>query len=283
MVKEKPRRGVFRTPGRRRRSWRVVLRITALSVRAQLEYRADFLLGVLVGVFWQTSVLAFASVLLLRFPGLGGWSRGDVLLIAAMRLLSHGLYVAIFTNLGNVALLVQQGRFDSFLLRPMPVYRQVLLNRFNLNAFGDLLVAATLFVAALSQLTLDWNPVRVAYLAAAVLGGTLLEAAVQTLLACSALRAPTARTWSDWLDELMTTFGTYPLHILPSAVQGAFFSVLPIAFVAYVPAAELTGHQKDVRWIPTDLVAAAPLVGVVAFLAARAVWARSLNRYQGVG
>ncbi|MGY1456746.1 ABC transporter permease [Streptomyces sp. SS8] len=273
-------RGV--TANTRSASWRVAVRITALSVRAQLEYRMDFLLGLLVGIFWQTSVLAFASVLLLRFPGMGGWPVGDVLLIVAMRLLSHGLYVMIFTNVNDLGLIVQQGRFDGFLLRPMPVYRQVLLHRFNVNAFGDLCVAGTLFAAALSQLAVDWTAAKAAYLAAAVLGGTLMEAAVQTALACAALRAATARTWSQWLDELTTTFGNYPLHILPTVVQAVFTYVLPIAFIAYLPAAVLTGHGLA-PWIPRPLAVVSPLIGLVAFVAARRLWSASLRLYQGVG
>ena len=73
------------------RAARVVWRITKLNFKARLEYRGEFLMGVAIGAIWQVSIIVFASVLLTRFPGLGGWSSSDVLLIASMRMLAHGV------------------------------------------------------------------------------------------------------------------------------------------------------------------------------------------------
>ena len=54
-------------------------------------------------------MLVFAGVLLTRFPGIGGWDSGGVLLIAAIRLLSHGIETAIFSPLWWVGDLAQEG------------------------------------------------------------------------------------------------------------------------------------------------------------------------------
>ena len=205
---------------RSRRGLRVAWRINAVNFRAALEYRSEFVLAIVFGIVWQTSVLVFAAVLLSRFPGLGGWTQGGVLLIAGMRLLSHGLYVACWGNLTFLAWMMSEGRVDGFLLRPLPVYRQVLLTTFNLNALGDLSVALVLFGMALSQVELAWTPVRICYLVLALIGGAFLEAAVQTVLACIVLRFPGASAWDAWIDEVFATFGNYPLAILPAAVRG---------------------------------------------------------------
>ncbi len=261
---------------------RVVWRISAVNFRARLEYRTEFVLTVLYGVVWQASVLVFAAVLVNRFPGLGGWTQGGVVLIAAMRLLSHGLYVAVFGNLFTVPMIVAEGRIDGFLLRPLPVYRQVLLNAFNLNAVGDLGVAVLLFGVALPRLDLVWTPPRVAYLLVALVGGMLLEAAVQTVIAAVALRFPGAGAWNSWVDEMFGTFGNYPLSILPGAAKAALTFVLPVAFVAYFPAAVLTGRSGELG-VPPWLAQGAPVVGLAAFVAAKRLWAYSLGHYQSAG
>lgn len=263
-------------------AWRIAWRITVLNVRARLEYRAEFLLMAAVGAAWQISVLVFATVLLVRFPGMGGWATSEVLLMASMRLLSHGLFVLFLGRVSWLHILVQMGQIDAYLLRPMPVYRQVQLAFFNTNAVGDLAVAVSLFAGALWVVDLDWTPARIAYLAVALAGGVLMEGAIATAVSSAALHAPATSYWSLWLDELMTAFGNYPLHILPGLVRDALTFVLPLAFVAYLPAAVLTGHL-DTLAVPGWLAIGAPLVGLVAYVASRKLWAVSLRHYKGMG
>ncbi|MFI9168266.1 ABC transporter permease [Streptomyces lincolnensis] len=260
---------------------RIAWRITRLNFRAQLEYRAEFLLNVAIGAIWQVSVIVFATVLLARFTGMGGWDSSEVLLIPATRMLAHGLFVLLLGRMHFIGRQIQEGRIDIYLMRPMPVHRQVQLSYFPTNALGDLTVAAGLMVGALSRSELDWSAGRISYLVAAVVGGMLLEAALFTALACASLRFPAADYWSRWLEELLGTFGSYPLNVLPKAVGGFLTYALPLAFVAYLPVAVLTGHGHDTG-VPYWLAAVSPLVGALAYLASRLLWRWSLRHYSGV-
>jgi ABC-2 type transport system permease protein len=265
-----------------RRAMLVIWRVTAANLRVRMQYRTELLLAIVNGVIWQGSVLAFAGVILTRFPGLAGWPSGGVLLVAGMRLLSHGIYVAIFAAIPNVSELVQDGRFDGFLLRPMSVYRQALLSSFNINALGDLCVAVTLFTAALQMLDLNWTPVRVGYLCFGLVGAVFLEAAIQTVFGGAALRFPGVRVWSSWADEVMATFGNYPLSILPLVARAALTFVLPVAFLAYLPAAVLL-DRVDGTGLPGWLVLASPAAGPVLFVLARQFWNQCVRHYQSPG
>ncbi|MER6093903.1 ABC transporter permease [Streptomyces bluensis] len=260
---------------------RIAWRITVLNFRAQLEYRTEFLLMIAIGAIWQVSVIVFATVLLSRFTGMGGWDSSEVLLIPATRMLAHGLFVLVLGRMHFVGRQIQEGRIDIYLVRPMPVHRQVQLAYFPTNAIGDLTVAAGLMAGALSRSDLDWTAGRISYLVAAVIGGMLLEAALFTAVASAALRFPAADYWSRWLEELLGTFGSYPLNVLPRAVGGFLTYGLPLAFVAYFPAAVLTGHGHDTG-VPYWLAALSPLVGVLAYLGARLLWRWSLGHYAGV-
>ncbi|MEV6592086.1 ABC transporter permease [Streptomyces acidicola] len=260
---------------------RIAWRITVLNFRAQLEYRTEFLLMIAIGAIWQVSVIVFATVLLSRFTGMGGWDSSEVLLIPATRMLAHGLFVLLLGRVHFIGRQIQEGRIDIYLVRPMPVHRQVQLAFFPTNAIGDLTVAAGLMAGALSRSDLDWTAGRISYLVAAVIGGMLLEAALFTAVASAALRFPAADYWSRWLEELLGTFGSYPLNVLPKAVGGFLTYGLPLAFVAYFPAAVLTGHGHDTG-VPYWLAAASPLLGGLAYLGARLLWRRSLSAYAGV-
>ncbi|WP_280874716.1 ABC transporter permease [Streptomyces pseudovenezuelae] len=260
---------------------RIMWRITRLNFRAQLEYRTEFLMMIAIGAIWQVSVIVFATVLLTRFTGMGGWDSSDVLLIPATRMLAHGLFVLLLGRVHGLGRHIQEGKIDAYLLRPMPVYRQIQLQYFPTNAIGDLTVATGLMVGAISRSDLDWTAGRISYLIAAVLGGMLLEAALFTVVASASLRFPAADYWGRWLEELLGTFGSYPLNVLPRAVGGLLTYGLPLAFVAYFPAAVLTGHGHSTG-TPYWLAAASPLLGLAAYLSARLLWRWSLNHYTGV-
>jgi len=260
---------------------RVALRIARVTFRAQLEYRVDFLLSIAVGIVWQLAIIVFASVLLTRFHGMAGWPSDAVLLIVGIRMFGHGLFLLFFGRVLTLMHLVQGGQIEGFLLRPMPVYRQVQLSQFPANSIGDLLVGISLFAIALGRLGMAWTVLKALYLAAALAGATLTEAAVFTAISAASLHYPMAHAWTKWLSELMETFGNYPLRILPDFARAAFTWVLPLAFVAYFPAATLTGRTAALG-VPGALAVAAPAVGVALFVLSRLLWNASLCRYQGI-
>lgn len=262
-------------------AWRLALRIAGLSFRAELEYRAHFVTSVLFGVAFQTSVIVFITVLLGSFAGMGGWSSHEVLLIAAMRMLSHGVYALFFDRNYYLASLVQDGRLEAFLLRPMPVYRQVQLAIFPTNALGDLAVGASMFTWAVWVINLSWTPAQIVYLVAGLSGGVFMEAAISTTLASFMLRFPAASAWDTWIEELLGTFGNYPLSFLPPLITNGFTFILPLAFIAYFPAAVLTGHSGGLN-VPAAVAAAAPLIGLAAFIGSRLLWNARLRQYAGV-
>lgn len=265
-----------------RHTWRVVRAVTAVNLRATLEYRGDAFMMILFGIIWQTSTLIFATVLITRFAGVGGWPSIGVVLIAGVRLLSHGFYVLIFYNVGLLPGLIDEGRMDGYFLRPVPIFTQLLLSSFNANAIGDLLVAFTLCVVALPQIAVDWTVGKALFLVAGVIGGTLIEAAIQMIAACFLLRSPGTRAIPGFIDEMFGTFGNYPLTILPGALQGIFTFVLPLAFIAYFPVAVVLDLTPPGVFMST-LAHLSPLVGLLLFLSARRIWARSLRNYASVG
>lgn len=265
------------------RDLRVVRRISALNMRARMAYRIDFLMSIMFGLAWQLSTLLFVYVLFNRFgSGLGTVSAEGVLFIVGLRLLSHGSYVLLFATIHHLPVLIDDGRFDGYLLRPLPILTQVMTSQFNTHAIGDLTAGLLAFGVALHIAVVDWSVGLVVFVAAAVVGGVLLEAALQIIIACLLLRMPASRVLAIWVDELMSTFGNYPLSILAKPVQLAFTFILPMAFVAYFPSLVIFDQVHDHGFIAA-LAYASPAVGPLLFTIALRFWRWKLRNYHSVG
>lgn len=272
-----------RSPLRRfLRAWWLGLRIVKVTLRSQAEYRGEFITTILMGIVWQSSIIVFATVILSRFAGMGHWQAGDVLLIAAVRMLGHGCYVLAFGRVPfDVYNLIQEGFITGYLLRPMPVYRQTQLSKFPTNAIGDLSVAVFLLIAAMRRSTVHWTGPNLIYLVCAVLGGMFVISAISTVLSGLGMNYPATGYWSGWTHELIETFGAYPLSILPQAVGGVLTFGLPLAFISYLPVGVLAGHSHELG-VPKVLAVVSPLVGLGMFVASRLHWNRCLRHFAGV-
>jgi ABC-2 type transport system permease protein len=225
----------------------------------------------------------FVAALLTRFTGgLGNLPSAGVVLIVGMRLVSHALYALVFSNLGWVNQMVDEGRIDGYQLRPLSVLLQVLLWQFNVHAVGDLLAGVSALVVGMTLVHVHWTVAAVAFLVVSVIGGILLESAVQVALASLLLRSPSTRAIGSWMDEIMSTFGNYPLSILPKAVQAMLTFVFPLAFVAYFPVLVLLGHAPTSGAMAV-LERCSPLVGPLLFLVALRIWGRGVRNFQSAG
>ncbi len=262
---------------------RVARRVSALNLRARMQYRVDFLTSILLGIAWQTATLVFVTALLTRFTGgLGNVPSSGVVLIVGVRLVSHGIYVLFFSTLNWVNQMVDEGWIDAYQIRPLPVLTQVMLWQFNVHAFGDTLAGLSALVVGMVLVPVHWTAGTLAFLVAAVVGGMLLESAVQVALGSLLLRSPATRSIGSWADEVMSTFGNYPLSILPRAVQAMLTFVFPLAFLAYFPVLVLLGKAPE-HGVMAVLERCSPLIGPLVFLLALRIWARGVRGYQSAG
>ncbi|SDZ35258.1 ABC-2 type transport system permease protein [Amycolatopsis xylanica] len=260
---------------------RSAVRLTALNVRARMEYRGEFALSLVHGVLWQSSLLLFLTVLVTRFPGLGGWTGGQVFFIAGLRLVGHAVYVIFFDTVADLPRLVQEGRIEGYLLRPLPLLTQVLLSSARVTALGDLAVGLTVLGIGIGIADTSWPWWKLAFLVAAVAGAALLEGAVQLAISTLAFRQVDTGTPAMWADELMASFGNYPITIFPMPLKLMLTTVLPAAYTAFLPASVLLGQTQG--GVLGALAIASPAAGVLAFLAARRLWYAGAARYEGVG
>lgn len=259
---------------------RAFVLIKVQSIKAALQYPANFFLDV-VGV----SLTGFAEALVIllltsAFQSIGGWNFWQVGFMAALWRLAHSLHHALFLGFWEHHWMVRGGDYDTLLVRPAHPIVQILAGGLPLEAIGELLPAAALFALTCKHVQVPWTPGNILFLGLVVVSGAVIEWAVYLFFAVFDFWFPeTGKLWIA--STFLFPTARYPLHIYGRAFAALLTFVFPFGFMAYYP----THHFF--RLVPVDTPGffpyLSPLVAVGALLVALGFWSLGLRHYQSTG
>lgn len=250
------------------------------SIRGQMQYRASFLMEVASGLAYQSMGFVFIWAVLSSFQSLGGWSLREIALLYGMRLTAHGLYMLCFSNVVRIDDFVREGGYDRFLVRPIPPLLQLMFSSIRVTVVGDVLGGIVILMAALTQVDIAWSAANVALLVLALIGGALIDGAFQIGPAALTFRFLESWTLRIIFDDIFSRFGSYPTSILDWPIRSVLTFIVPMAFMAYLPAAALLGRET---YLPVWMGWLSPLVGVIVFGLALWLFVRASRGYQSSG
>jgi ABC-2 type transport system permease protein len=261
---------------------RIYRRLVGARIRADWQYRGSFLLF-LAG---QTAVagadLAAIAVIFTAVEDLAGWSGAEVAFLFGASGVSFGLCDLIVSPVEHAAIHIKGGSFDTFLVRPVGALWQLLAHDFALRRIGRLLQPAIVLVVSLRLAEVDWNPATALLVVLTVVCGAVIYGAVFVVTSSIAF-------WTVETQELGNAFTyggnvvtSYPIDVLGTWLRRIATFVVPLASVAYLPAAWLFDHPLPFG-LPRAAAWSGPLVAGAAALVARAVWGLAVRHYRSTG
>jgi ABC-2 type transport system permease protein len=253
--------------------------LASASLRSEFQYRANAVTSILGGLIYQLTGFVTVWIIVARFNEIGGWSLGEITFLYGMRLTSHGIFYACFSQMFEADRVLLTGEYDRFLLRPFSPLLQLFTRKLRINCFGDLIGGVLLLSVASTRVSVDWSPAAVLFLLGAVVGGALVEGAVQISLGSLSFRFLQTMSVRTTVNEVFNLYGNYPF---PKLLEYLLTFALPVAFVAFLPATLLLDRHDSLHVSPA-LAALAPLLGVVLFLLALRVWRWQSRNYQSSG
>jgi len=256
-------------------SWRL-LKVWRASVRAglvrEMEFRANFLLGVIRQFLWLAIFLFTIEVIFQNANSLAGWNKAQVLVILALSRLIEGILDIFLTrNIAEMPHLVQTGQFDFHLLKPVPAQFYSAFRKTNLYNIGNFTAGLILFAYATTLIphisSLQWA----LFVIITILGITIYYS---LLILVTSLVFFTERLESLWgFLSLFTEPLTVPFDIFPRLPRVALTYLLPIAFLVFVPTQALTGRLQ--LWqLPVAIA-----ITAIFLLLANLAWRAGLKRY----
>jgi ABC-2 type transport system permease protein len=228
------------------------------QIRSQLQYRASFALQTL-GQFMATFV-GFIALLLLfhRFPTLAGWSLGEVAFLYGLAGIAFGV--------SDMA--------SSFI--------QVLASDFQIRRIGRIAQGAVALGLSLLWLEVEWTWLKTLVTLSAIVSGITIFCGIWVMGAAvtfwTVQRSEVTNVFTYGGEELVS----HPMPIYADWLRGFFTFVVPLAFVAYLPALYVL-DRPDPLGLPPFLQFCSPLVAVAFFLLARGAWSLGVRHYQSTG
>lgn len=243
-----------------------------------MEYKVDFLTGAVSFFINQAINIAFLFIIFSQIPDLMGWSFEQIIFIYGFSLLPKGLDHLFADNLWKVGyFIVRKGDFDKYLTRPINPLIHVLMEDFQVDAFGELLVGVLLMGSVWPELGLSLTILDMVFFVIAVLFATLIYTSIKILFSAFAF----------WIKRsghiihmfyMVNDFAKYPTTIYNDFVKSLITYIIPFAFTAFYPASYFLTKEN-----PAFNIGGTVVVASLLFCVAYAVWCKGIRAYESAG
>lgn len=244
-----------------------------ISLQRELAHRANLIFEALRTSVELAAGLVALGVVFARTETLAGWQPAEaVVLLGIYSIMSGVLQTFIEPNLSFFAAeVVFPGKLDDVLLRPVHSALLASLGSCQPWALAQAGVGAGLVAVGLIQ---RGELPAVGQVAACLL---LLAVGVTVTWASRLLLASLA-FWAPHLEPAVLygafwQLGRYPVGIYHPTIQRVMTYVLPVAFIATLPALAL------LRGVGPTLLLASPIAALTALLVTNLVWSAGIRRY----
>lgn len=218
-----------------------------------------FFLLILLVIYGKTSHIA-------------GWGRGDALVLAATVFVMNSFVGAFCFSITEIPQQVRMGSLDFIVTKPVDSQFWVSFRRFNFDQMGSLFAGVAMILVGAHLAGVAPSPAQWIAYGLLVLSSTALFYSFN-------LAMMTTGIWLVRVDNLfvlgesITQIVRYPLEIYPSGLQRLLTFVIPLGFLATVPARQL------VRGLDVSMVGIGLVWALVALYVSRRFWQYAMKNY----
>ena len=255
-----------------------------LRIAADASYRFSFFLRIFTGSVLILLDLAAIYGLFTKTKTIGGWNRHQVLFVYALATAGFRLGDAFIGGCTErIGEHVRTGQFDRFLTRPIRPFVLLLGEEFALRRVMQAMSVTGVLVAVIVSGHFGWTFAQWLLFFASLLSATVITASLFVIVGSFSFWSPDTAEMGNSVTYGGNFAAQYPSHIYPSWIKRLLFTVLPLAFVGYVPALVLLPGVANplgvARWISyCSPAACAPVV-----ILAVACWQLGMRAYQSTG
>jgi ABC-2 type transport system permease protein len=256
-----------------RRYFTLWLSFLRASVLADTEYRLNIVLRVIGEMTWYVAQLSLFEVLYLHTGQINGWTVHATRVFQGTVFLVDNLYVLIFAdNMDQLNGIVRGGDLDLYLTKPVNSQFMLSLRKVAVSYLPNTFIIGAYLAWAIGGLPRTPGPLDLLLYAFVCLCGLVSYYAMRFLFGTIVLILQDAGN-VQFIWHNFFRLATRPDGIYPRPVRLMILTVIPVGFIASVPARALIDEG------PTLLVWAAPLVAAFWLWLSTRAWTAALKRY----
>lgn len=253
-------------------------RLYIVQLNSRMEYKLDFVITLVTVIFQSLLGFIFLYVLFSKIPRVHGWSYYQVVLVYAIVLLTEGFVSFFLEGMWRMSYMIDSGDLDKFLVRPIPIFTQIVTASVGINGIGNLSVGTFLMILSLIHTTLEWTRLQLAIFIVLLILGIVIRSTIMFAVNCGAFFLRNIGPAFPLLFNSMADFVKYPMSIFAKPIQVVFTAIVPYGFISYYPSYFLFHTQSSI-WV----LVGSPLATIGCLLVAYAIFRMGLSHYDSVG
>lgn len=261
-----------------KRTFRMHRIFVAQELKRMMEYKGDFLVGIIGFLIGQFFTLLFLWIIFSQIPSLMGWTLEQIAFIYGFSLIPKGLDHLLFDNLWAIGhFTVRKGDFDKYLTRPINPLFHVMVEKLQIDALGELIMGIALICVTLPSLAIQWSLVKILLTLLVIPFATLIYTGIK--IATAAIAFWTKRSGNiTYMFYMVNDFAKYPVSIYNNFVKTIITYVIPFAFTAFYPASYILTGENPWYNIGLTVVIAIVIMAVGIF-----IWNKGIKAYESAG
>lgn len=215
------------------------------AVSRESQYRLNAWLNTLFNVVWLGVMYLMMSVLFEHTTEINGWTKNAAMLLMLGWTIADEIQIIFFNNITNIPNTVVEGNLDMYVTKPINTLFAICTKNIALHISFRLITDLFVFIAFIFHHNIPLSLINILLGIFLLFCGTIITASFTLIL----------NTFSFWFERIdnindawftILNIGSYPTSILPKTLRVLFFTIIPIAFVAYLPVGVFTGQIEKI-------------------------------------
>jgi ABC-2 type transport system permease protein len=244
----------------------------------QLEYRANFIIGISAECMWLATKLIYAFIVHQTGSTVGGLSPDEITLFIGTFILLTALYTGMFMmNFFYIPWKVQTGDLDLMLVKPISTQFHLTMREVDFaipipNIIGGVITVAVSW----SRLGLEAGFVQIITYISLIISGIVLTYSIFLIPYLLSFMTVKVRAITEIADR-MWDFNNMPMQIYGKALQSIGIFLIPVFVIANFPVMALFES------LPLPLLAWGLILPVVLFIIVNKLFNVAIKRYSSAG
>lgn len=251
--------------------YRYMRQIFILSHANAVTYRADYFLRIIRSIFEVAVTYILLMSIYTHTSRLVGWTYAETLVLFAFVQIIFSLVMMWFGSIQFIFDDIRTGKLDRMLLQPMNSLFLASTRFCYITNIFRLLLGFFILLIALPQVTLTFSPLMIVATIISLVSAMYLCYALFALASIVAFWSYNNELW--FLMDTLSSSLRYPVDVMSVGVRWIFY-LIPVAFIATVPAKALLGKDYTLALI-------SPLIALLVYYLLKKVWERGVRQYEG--